>query len=142
MGDEPSNLQRAFWTALGYLLVGPFLAGLGLAIVMVFAPLLRLEALLPSGLPNVGVSAMVAFVWSVFPAALTAAMVIPFVLRYGTFGWIVAAVAGVIAFAVVSAFSNMPHREYLPVLAFFAGIVSLGVRQALIAGNILSEDGK
>ncbi len=138
MSDEPTNLQRAFWTALGYLLVGPFFAGLGFAVVMLFAQLFQLQDLLPAQLPNVGVAAVTTFVWSVLPAAVAAAIVIPFVLRQGTFGWIVAAIAGVVAFAIVVAFSNMPHREYLPVLAFFAGLVSLGVRQALVAGNVLS----
>ena len=138
MSEEPSNLQRAFWTALGYLLVGPFLAGLGLAVVLILAQLFKLQGLLPDSLPNVGITAVTTFVWSVLPAALTAVILVPLVLRRGTFGWIEAAAAGVVAFAAVVAFSNMPHREYLPALAFLAGLVSLGVRQALRTGNIIA----
>lgn len=137
--SEASNLQRAFWTFLGYTLAGPFFAALALATISILAPVLGLGGLLPNDLPGVGETATVTFIWSVLPAALAAVIVIPMVLNRGQFGWIEAAAAGVVAFAAVVAFSNMPHREYLPALGFLAGLVSLGVRSALISGNILKS---
>jgi len=134
------NLQRAFWTFLAYTLIAPFLAGLGVAAAMVLSPLVGLDVWLPKELPNVGITAMATYVWSALPAALAGLAMFILVWRTGTFGVLAAAVAGIGALAIAFAFSNMPHREFLMVLAFFAGLVSLGVRQALIAGGIIARE--
>ena len=70
--DKASNLQRAFWSFLGYMLVGPFFGGLAVAIVLGLAPLLGLAALLPADLPPAGVASVSAFLWSVAPATVAA----------------------------------------------------------------------
>lgn len=131
------NGQRAFWVFLGYTLVGPFFAALIYVIVALLAPLLKLSALLPSGLPPLGQAAIAIFVWSAVPAALAAVGLIPMVFRRGGFGPVIAAAAGVIAFAAGNALAPVPYQDYLPALAFAAGLVSVGVRSALLAGNII-----
>ncbi len=135
--QEIGNGQKALWTFLAYLLLGPFFASLLVAAAMLLAPPLQLAALLPAGLPPLGVAAAATFVWTVLPAGLAALIVMPIIFRRSQFGWIEAAVAGVVAFAAVAAFSNMPHRDILPVLGFAAGLISLAVRSCLIAGGII-----
>lgn len=135
--DNASNLQRAFWTFLGYMLIGPFFGGLAVAIALGLAPLLGLTGLLPADLPPAGVATVSVFVWSVVPAAIAAIIAVPFVWRRGRLGWIEAAVAGVVGFAVAGLVLEMPYRELFAQLAFLAGLISLAVRYALIAGNII-----
>lgn len=131
------NGQRAFWVFLGFTLVGPFFAALLYAVVALLAPFLKLSALLPPGLPPLGQAAMAIFVWAAVPSALAAVGLIPMVFRRGGFGPIIAAAAGVIAFAAGNALAPIAYQDYLPALAFAAGLVSLGVRSALLAGNII-----
>lgn len=135
--DKASNLQRAFWTFLGYMLVGPFFGALAVALMLGAAPLLGLEGLLPADLPPVGAAAVTAFVWSVMPSAIAALVAVLFVLRGGRLGWIAAAVAGVAGFALVAILTDIPFRDLFAQLAFLAGLISLAVRQALIAGTII-----
>ena len=131
------NGQRAFWVFLGFTLVGPFFAALLYAVVALLAPFLKLSALLPPGLPPLGQAAMAIFVWAAVPSAWAAVGLIPMVFRRGGFGPIIAAAAGVIAFAAGNALAPIAYQDYLPALAFAAGLVSLGVRSALLAGNII-----
>jgi hypothetical protein len=135
------NGQRAFWTFLFYTLCGPFFAALGYAAFALLAPPLRLGALLPAGLPPLGEAVAGVFVWSALPAALAALGVVPLVLKRGTFGWVIAAAAGVIAFAAATAIAPFPHQNALPALAFTAGLVSLAVRQVLLSAKILADSG-
>lgn len=137
--EVTSNGQRAFWTFLFYTLCGPFFAALTYAGIVILAPPLKLGALLPAGLPPLGPAVASVFVWSALPAALAAIAVIPMVLRRGTFGWVVAAAAGVIAFAAATVIAPLEHRDALPAMAFLAGLVSLGVRAVLLAAGILRE---
>lgn len=139
MQNDPqtSNLARALWVFLGYMLVGPFLAGLSVTVIMVFAPVFKLAALLPESLPPVGVAGLQTFVWAAIPAALTAVFLIPFVMKKGTFGWIEAGVAAVLAFSITTLFTHVPLREAFPFMAFLAGAVSVGVREALLSGKII-----
>lgn len=135
--DEPSNLARAMWVFLGYMLVGPFFSGLAVTIALFVAPVIGMGAWLPDSLPPVGMAGVSAFVWAAIPSALAAIIVIPRVLRIGRFGWIEAAIGGVVGFAVVAVSTGVPGRELLPGLAFLAGIVSIAVQQAMEAGGII-----
>lgn len=135
--DKASNLQRAFWSFLGYMLVGPFFGGLAVAVVLGLAPLLGLSALLPANLPPAGVASVSAFMWSVVPAAVAAIIVAVLILLRGQLGWIEAAVAGVVGFFLAAIVLHMPYEDLLAPLAFLGGLISLGVRYALIAGGIL-----
>ena len=107
------NGQRAFWVFLGFTLVGPFFAALLYAVVALLAPFLKLSALLPLGLPPLGQAAMAIFVWAAVPSALAAVGLIPMVFRRGGFGPIIAAAAGVIAFAAGNALAPIAYlREW------------------------------
>ncbi|MEO1204996.1 MAG: hypothetical protein AAFV45_01565 [Pseudomonadota bacterium] len=135
--DEISNWSRALWTGLGLMLVGPFLAGLGIMTAVGLAPILQLEPLMPVGLPNAGIAAVFAFVWAAIPCAIAALVLVPIVVRNGTMGALWAAAAGVLGFFIAAIFTEMPFREQLPALAFLAALVALGVRYSLLAGGIL-----
>lgn len=132
-----SNGARALWTFLFYTLCGPFLAALIYAAAIVLAPPLKLGPLLPAGLPALGEATVGVFVWSALPAALAALILVPMVLRRGTFGWIEAAAAGVIAFAAATVLAPFQNYGGLSVLAFLAGVVALLVRYVLLAVGIL-----
>lgn len=135
--DEPGNLSRAMWVFLGYMLVGPFLAGLAVAAALIVAPIVGMELWLPDPLPAVGPGAVAAFVWAALPSALAAIIVLPRVIRIGRFGWIEAAVAGVVGFAAVAIVTGSPDRAMLPGLSFVAGLISVGVQRAMEAGRII-----
>lgn len=135
--DEVGNGQRAFWTFLFFTLCGPFFAALACAAAMILAPPLKLGALLPDGLPPLGEAVASVFVWSALPAALAALGLVPMVWRRGTFGWIEAAAAGVIAFATATVIAPFQHDVALAVPAFLAGLIALAVRYVLLAANIL-----
>jgi hypothetical protein len=135
--DEPSNLARAMWVFLGYMLVGPFFSGLAVAIALIVAPVIGMGGWLPDPLPPVGSAAVTAFVWAALPSALAAIIVIPQVLRLGRFGWIEAAAGGVVGFAAVAVFTGVPGRELLPGLAFIAGLVSICVQRTMEAGGVI-----
>ncbi len=137
---EIGNGQRAFWTFLFFTLCGPFFAALAYAAAVILAPPLKLGALLPVGSPPLGEAVAGVFVWSALPAALAALGVMPMVFRRGTFGWVVAAAAGVIAFAAATAIAPIQHEVTLAVLAFFAGLIALAVRYVLLAAGILRSE--
>ena len=136
--EQPSNLARAMWVFLGYMLVGPFFAGLATAAALILAPIAGMEAWLPDPLPQVGPAAVTAYVWAAIPSALAAIIVIPRTLRLGRFGWIEAAAAGVVGFAAVAIVTGSPPREYLTALSFAAGIVSVLVQVAMQGGGIIA----
>lgn len=139
-GSEIGNGQRAFWTFLFFTLCGPFFAALAYAAAVILAPPLKLGALLPVGSPPLGEAVAGVFVWSALPAALAALGVMPMVFRRGTFGWVMAAAAGVIAFAAATAIAPIEHEVTLAVLAFFAGLIALAVRYVLLAAGILRSE--
>jgi len=134
-----SNGARALWTFLGLMLIAPFLAGLAVAVIVGLAGPLGLGPLLPDGLPNFGVAGLFAFVWAVLPSVIASLVIVPVVWRTGTFGMLVAVVAGVFAFFLATIFTEMPYREVMPGLALLAAVVTLGVRYCLMAGGIILE---
>lgn len=137
---EISNTQRALWVFLGFTLVGPFFAALGVAIAMLVLPALGLGIFLPDDLPPVGGAAVQTYIWSALPAALTAVLVLPFVFKSGTFPWFSAAAAAVFSACLASLvlpFDGL--RDTLPGIAFLAGMTGVGVHYALDASGILAQ---
>lgn len=132
-----SNLQRALWTFLMLTLVGPFFGALAVAAALILAPVLKLEGLLPAGLPPVGPAAVTVFLWSAIPATLAALALVPMVLRRGTFGWIEAAAVGVIAVAAASVLFPIAYPDARAVLMALAGVVAMGLRQVLKQAGII-----
>jgi hypothetical protein len=53
--------------------------------------------------------------------------------------WLLAAVAGVVAVMATRALTGQPPAEVAASAAFVGGLVSLGVRSALISGRILLQ---
>lgn len=134
----PTHRQRAVWTFLLYTLVAPFFGALVVAAMLIVAPLMGLKSPLAGDAP-LGVAAAAAFVWSAVPAAAAGLMLVPVMLKRGTFGWIEAAGTGVVAFAAASALFPFAHGGLLPYLAFLAGLVSLALRAVLIAAGIITR---
>lgn len=129
--------QRALWTVLGFTLLGPFLAALAVAAILILAPVLKLAALLPDGLPPVGAAALSTFVWSAIPAALTALALLPSVLKRGGASALMTAAAGVVAFAAANALAPVAYPSLLSALALLGGLAALLVRGALLSAGIL-----
>jgi len=131
-----TKAQRALWTFLFYTLVGPFIGALLLSVLM---PLALVAGLLPEianleaagEVAFVGWAAFFTYVWAAPASALAALGLLPLVLRNATFGWIAAAIAGVIAFAVTAVLFALPVPEAIPYLAFLAGVVSIICRTIL-----------
>lgn len=133
------NMQRALWTFLIFALVAPFFAALAIAAVVILAPLLGLEDLLPPGLPPLGMVALSAFVWGIVPAVLAGIALAVIVLRQGSVGWIAAAAIGVVAFAIAAIIFPVPELAHLrPYLAFLAGLVAVVLREMLARARILA----
>jgi hypothetical protein len=133
------NAQRALWTFLFYALVAPFFAALAVVATVTLASAFGLGDLLPADRPPLGAIGLSAFIWSAVPATLTALALVPMVLRQGGFGWIIAAVAGVLAFAVAMALFPLPSlADARPYLAFLAGLVAVAGREILVRGGIIA----
>lgn len=138
-----TNAQRALWSFLLYTLVGPFIAALLITVLQPPAALAgflpRLAELEPAGLVSfMGWAAMFTYVWAAPPAALAALGLLPFVFRNGTFGWMAAAIAGVLAFAVAAVLFALPAPDLTPYLAFLAGVASVICRTVLIRIGVLA----
>jgi len=135
--DELGNGQRALWTFLFYSLVGPFI---GAVMIALLGPLAGLAGFFPETaalglggfLSATAWTAMFAYVWAAPAAALAALGLLPFVLRNGAFGWIAAAIAGVVAFGIVAILFALPDAKPIPYLAFLAGIISILCRWILM----------
>lgn len=141
--NELSNAQRALWTFLFYTLVGPFIAALMLVLLMLIAASAGLapgpEGVAPAGvISRAGEVGLFTYVWAALPAGLAVLGLLPFVFRSGTFGWIPAAIAGVLAFAVAAVLFPVPLPDLMSPLAFFAGIVSMVCRWVLERIGVLA----
>lgn len=140
---DMTNAQRALWSFLFYTLVGPFTGAL---LVVALQPPAALAGLLPrvaeldpAGLASfMGWTAMFTYVWAAPAAALAALGLLPLVFRSGTFGWIAAAVAGVLAFAVAAVVFTLPASGLMPYLAFLSGLVSVICRTVLVRIGVLA----
>lgn len=133
-----SGAQRALWTFLMYTLVGPFFAAVFIAVALALAPPLGFGALLPANVPPLGVAAITTFVWAVIPAVLVALTLAPIALRQENVGWIVAAVAGAVAFAISATLFPIGMEGARPYLTFLAGLIALAVREVLVRAGVLS----
>ncbi len=136
--NKLSHAMRALWMVLITSLAVPFFAGFIVVALRLLGP--ATDFLLPPhGAEAIGEVGVDAFVWSALPATVAALGLTPFVLQHGTYGWLHAAVAGVIAFMAGAVIFPFPAGGALPFLAFLAGLVGIGMRSLLIAGGILRE---
>jgi hypothetical protein len=136
-----SNTMRALWMVLITSLAAPFFAGLFVVALTFLGP--AADFLLPAhGGEALGEAAVDTFVWSALPATVAALGLSPFVLQQGTYGWLEASVAGVVAFAAGAIIFPFEANNALPFLAFIAGLIAIGMRSLLIMGGILRETPK
>jgi hypothetical protein len=134
--NKLSNTVRALWMVLITSLAAPFFAGLVFVALQLISPATGF-LLPPHPGEALGDVAVDAFVWSALPATVAALGLTPFVLQHGTYGWLEAAVAGVVAFAAGAIIFPFAAGSALPFLAFLAGLVAIGMRSLLIMGGIL-----
>ncbi|MFN0219665.1 MAG: hypothetical protein ACKVP4_12725 [Hyphomicrobium sp.] len=131
-----SNAQRAIWMVLITSLAAPFFASLVEVALSLASPLADL-LLPPRHEKPLGEVAAGAFIWSAMPATFAALGLSPYVLQSGTYGWLHAAVAGVLAFTAATLIWPFSAGQSLPFLAFLAGVVAITMRAILIRGGIL-----
>jgi hypothetical protein len=134
-----TNGQRALWTFLIYALLAPFLAGLTIAFFLGLVSAFGFAHLLPEEVPQLGPAAVTTFVWAIVPAVLTALALAATAWHRGGFHWIVAAAAGVIAFAVASLIFPIGLEDARPYLAFLAGVIAIVVREILVRAAVLAD---
>lgn len=130
-----TNAQRALWMVLITSLAAPFFAGLAAAALALILPLVASVPAI-SGQP-IGHLAISVFAWSALPATIAAIALTPYVLQDGTYGWLHAAVAGVLAFGAATVIAPFDGGAAMPVLAFLAGGMATAMRAMLISGRIL-----
>ena len=136
-----TNGQRALWMVLITSLAAPFFASL-IAIALALARPMT-DALMPEApMPPLGEFAVDVFIWSALPATVAALGLTPFVLQRGTYSWLHAAVAGILAFMAGAIIFPFPSQAALPFLAFLAGLIAIGMRKLLMTGGILLDDSK
>jgi hypothetical protein len=134
--DGVTNAQRALWMVLITSLAAPFFASLADVAMTIASPLFDF-ALPPRDGKPLGEVAVSAFIWSAFPATFAALALLPFVLQHGTYDWLHAAVAGVVAFAAAQFVWPIAPGGAPVLLAFLAGLIAILMRAILINGRIL-----
>jgi hypothetical protein len=134
-----TNIQRALWTFLIYALAPPFLGALVIVAFLTLVSALGLGDLLPENLPPLGHAALAAFVWAIVPAVLSALALAAVTSRNGTFSWIVAAAAAVVAFALAVMLFPIGLEDARPYLAFLSGVVAIAVREVLLRAHIITS---
>lgn len=117
-------------------LAAPFFASLIDVALSLASPYLDF-LLPPRDAKPLGVVAAGAFVWGAMPATIAALGLTPYVLQSGTYGWLHAATAGVLAFMASVVIWPFSAGQSLPFLAFLAGLVAILMRAMLIKGGIL-----
>ena len=134
--NDVTNGQRALWMVLITSLAAPFFASLADVALTLASPLFDF-ALPPRASKPLGEVAIGAFAWGALPATIGALALLPFVLQHGTYGWLHAAIAGVLAFAAALIVWPFAAEGAVPYLAFLAGLVAIVMRAVLIGGGIL-----
>lgn len=133
-----TNAQRALWMVLITSLAAPFFASLVNVALTLASPLFDF-VLPPRAGKSLGEVAIGAYAWGALPSTVGALGLVPYVLQSGTYGWLQAAVAGVIAFAAAHVVWPVPAGAAMPFLAFLAGLVAIGMRAMLVSGGILKQ---
>lgn len=134
---EVTNRQRALWMVLITSLAAPFFAGLIAVAASLAANLTGLQLVSGAERP-LGDVGLETFAWSAIPSTLGAIGLTPYVLENGTYGWLHAAVAGVLAFGASAMIAPIAGGPLMPLFAFFAGLIALGMRVMLIRGSIIN----
>lgn len=134
--NTTSNKQRALWMVLITSLAAPFFAGL-IAVAVSLVAHVTGWVEMPGGALSLGDAGIATFAWSAIPATIAALGLSPYVLQSGTYSWLHAAVAGVVAFGVSTIIAPIPAGPFAPMMAFLAGLIAVGMRAMLVRGGIL-----
>lgn len=121
--------MRELWVFLFCTLVGPFMAAV---VVLVYVAVLQSPA-------ASGAVAIQAFVQGTFVAAIAGAGLAALTSARGTFGWLEAAVAGVLAVVVVALGSGAVAGGDRTAVAFLAALIAVACRALLIRIQILPK---
>ncbi len=128
--------QRAVWMVLITSIAAPLFAALIHVAWGLSGPVF--DGLVPLRVhQSVGEMAGAAFVWATLPATVAGLGLTPYVLQSGTYSWLQAAVAGVIACGLSVIVWPIDVGAAMPFLAFMAGLIAIAIRQMLIVGGIL-----
>ena len=92
---------------------------------------------MPGGALSLGETGLATFAWSAIPATIAALGLTPYVFQNGTYSWLHAAVAGVLAFGVSTIIAPIAAGPFVPLMAFLAGLIGVVMRTMLIRGGIL-----
>lgn len=133
-----SNRQRGLWMVLITSLAAPFFASLAVVALSLVGALFDLTFVAGGG-TSLGATGMAAFAWSAIPSTIGAIGLLPYVLESGSYGWLNAAVAGVLAFGAAAIIAPIGAGPAMPFLAFLSGIIGIGMRVMLIRGGILKS---
>jgi hypothetical protein len=133
-----SNSQRAIWMVLITSLAAPFFAGL-IIVALSFGSSFWEVLFQFRTERSISETAMAAFAWGAIPATIAGLGLIPYVLQNGTYGWLQAAVAGVVAFIAAALIVPFGAGPAMPFLAFLSGLIAVGMRAMLIQGRILAS---
>ena len=136
--DEVTNGQRALWMVLITSLATPFFVSLLVVALALLGPLFG-SSMLNGEHGGLGEVVVGAFVWTSFPATVAALGLVPYVLQSGTYSWLHAAVAGVVAFGAAAIIWPIVSGSAMPFLAFVAGLAAVGMRAMLIHGGIVKS---
>jgi hypothetical protein len=117
-------------------LAAPFFAGLIEIALKLASPAFDF-ALQVSPNQSLGEAGMAAFAWGAIPSTVAALGLTPYVLQHGTYGWLQAAIAGVLAFFAGALIVPFGAGPAMPFLAFLSGMIAVGMRAMLINGKIL-----
>ncbi len=134
--SEGSNGQRALWSVLITSLAAPFFVAIAIAVVGLAGSTFGIN-LTPQLGASLSEAAVATFAWGAFPATVSAVGLTPFILERGSYGWLEAAVAGVLSFAVAEFIFPVAFAGALPAMAFCAGLLAIFMRYVLIRGGIL-----
>ncbi|WP_343062298.1 hypothetical protein [Hyphomicrobium methylovorum] len=139
--NEVSNVQRAIWMTLITSLATPLFASLLFMALGLARPFTDFMLQSTEGLP-IGEAAVDVFTWAALPSTVAGIGLSPFVLQHGGYTWLHAAVGGVLAFMASAIIFPIDAGGAMPLLAFLAGLIAIGMRQLLIAiGIILDRSG-
>ena len=141
-----TNGERAMYTFFISTLVGPFFAAVIIALLTIGSGVIQKGPPSIIGLPfaevvaKAGGWALQSFIWGAMPAGLAGAALAAWVSLKGTVPWIVAVIAGVVAFGVASVLVPGLLPNHNAALAFIAALSSLGVWIVLQRARIIAPD--
>jgi hypothetical protein len=141
-----TNGERAMYTFFISTLVGPFFAALIIAVLTLGSGIVQKGPPSIIGLPFAEVAAkaggwaLQSYMWAALPAGLAGAALAAWVSLRGSFPWIVAVVAGVVAFGIASVLIPGLLPNHNTALAVIAALSALGVWLVLRRAGIIAPD--